>query len=194
MKLTRDGALTAILVIAALFVGSVVSGLFPSAADVLRRPYLHASTLGEPVELRNGTVNVTGVATAREVQAGAVVATTSQVWTVVDVTFLARDEPVQFPVESIRLRATNGRHYGGQLISGGPCGLGQPGIEQGCQFAYEMPVEALEGAVLLVPASATLSGPDDVAEFDLGIDAERAAELAEPAQRIELHDPTEAVQ
>ena len=70
------------------------------------------------------------------------------------------------------------------------CFPGQPHITLGCQALIELPADALEGAVLRFPAALN-SELDDVVIVDLGIDAARAAELAQPAERIQLTGPVE---
>lgn len=191
MRLTRQGLLTSILVVAALFVGTALTSWIPTANDVFERPFRHEATVGEPVELRTGTVTVTRVRSAKELSYNGQTAVTTGVWVVLDLSWRAAKEPTQLNLLLTRIHAANGKTYGGMPGFVLPCGLTQPGIEKRCQLHFELPPEALEGAHVLVPAYATLSGGDDVADIDLGIDAASASTLGSPSAPIVLDGETE---
>ena len=55
-----------------------------------------------------------------------------------------------------------------------------------CSVPFEVPEDALAGAHLLVPADVHVDALDDVADIDLGITAERAAELAAATGQVEV--------
>lgn len=190
MKFTRNGLLTAIIVVVALFLGSQVVQLIPSADEQFGRPFEHHAAVGEPVEIRTGTVTVTGFGTAREIEGFGQVAATTGLWLVVDFTWLTTDEPRPFTVSEIVLQAADGRTFGGTAPIPSSCSPGQPHIPLACQAPFELPADALEGAVLRMPA-ATTTELDDVVLVDLGIDATRAAELADAEDRLQLTGPVE---
>lgn len=93
MRFTRDGLLTVILVVAALFVGSALAQHLPNPDDFRDEPYPVAGAFGEPVRLRNADITLTGVQPAKRVELYGNVAVTTGVWLVVDVTYAPRDEP-----------------------------------------------------------------------------------------------------
>lgn len=190
MRFTRDGLLTAIIVVAALFLGSRIVQLIPSADAQFGRPFEHHAAVGEAVEVRTGTVEVTGLSSAREIESNRQVAVTTAGWLVVDLEWVTTAQPTNLLLAEIELRAADGRTFGGATPMPTFCGPGQPHIKLACQAAFEVPADALEGATLRIPA-ATRTRLDDVVIVDLGIDAARAAELAEPADRIKLPGPVE---
>lgn len=190
MRFTRDGLLTAVIVVLALFLGSQVVQLIPSAEEQFGRPFEHHATVGEAVSVRTGTLKVTGVQTGQEIELYHQVASTTALWLVVDFEWLAKDRPAPYAVTEIRLLTPDGRTYGGVPPVAAACIPGQPHITLHCQAPIEVPADALEGAVLRLPAALN-SELDDVVFVDLGIDAARAAELAAPAGRIQLTGPVE---
>lgn len=191
MKLTRQGLLTSILVVAALFVGAALTSWIPTANDVFERPFRHTASVGDAVDLRTGTVTVTQVRTAKELRLRGQRAVTTGVWVVLDLSWRARDKPTQLSLLHLRIQAADGRTYGGLPAFVPPCGLGQPGIEKRCQVQFELPADALAGTRVLIPASVTLTGSDDVADIDLGIDDASAASLAAPSEPITLDEGSE---
>lgn len=193
MKLTREGLLTAVLVVAALFIGSFVGQLFPTTDDIHNRPFLHEARLGEPVRLRTGTVTATSYVLPEELSSGGSVAVTTGAWLVVQLTWLAHDEPTPLALDNLRLRAPDGRTFGGQPGLTSTCGPGQPGIELACQVAFEVTPDAIVGSTLLVPAVRHLDGPDDVAVIDLGIGEAVGSMATEADGRTELGPPVESV-
>lgn len=190
MRFTRDGLLTAVIVVLALFLGSQVVQLIPSPEEQFGRPFEHHATVGEAVEVRTGTLSVNGVQTSREVEIHGQVAATTALWLVVDFEWLAKDRPSPYAASEVRLLTPDGRTYGGVGPVPVACIPGQPHITLGCQALIELPADALEGAALRLPAALN-SELDDVVIVDLGIDAARAAELAQPAERIQLTGPVE---
>lgn len=190
MKLTRHGLLTGVIVVAALFLGSWVVQLIPDADEQFGRPFEHRAAVGEPVEVRTGTVTVTGLTTAREIERLGSVAATTGVWLVAELEWVTSREPAELPLAQSRLVTADGRSYGGIAPLPASCGPGQPHLTLFCQAPFEVPADALEGAELHIPAE-FLGGLDDVAIIDLGIDAARSAELAQPSERLELTGPRE---
>lgn len=194
MRLSRSNLSTIILVVAALAVGSVVTERLPQADAVGEAPFVHTAALGEPVSLRTGTVTVDGVSASPIVrQGGTSISAYSAAGTflAVRVTFVALREPGAPSYATMRVATTDGRTFGNPGLSVLPaCGVGQPGLARSCTYVFEVDPTALAGARLLVPAS-RLDVPDDVADVDLGLTAERAAELAANTAPIDVAPPTE---
>ncbi len=177
------------LVVALLF-GSWAASHLPTSESVRNAPFFRAGMMDQSVELRMGSVKVTRVRSATEVQSGPDVAKTSGIWLVVDVDFTPKDEP--HSLLTPQLSDSQGRDFGDfQAITVPPCGPGQPGMVLGCTFALELPTDALQGAVLLLFLEKTLltSAPFDVASIDLGIDESRAEQLAAGTGRITVDPP-----
>ena len=177
------------LVVALLF-GSWAASHLPTSESVRNAPFFRAGIMDQSVELRMGSVKVTRVRSATEVQSGPDVAKTSGIWLVVDVDFTPKDEP--HSLLTPQLSDSQGRDFGDfQAITVPPCGPGQPGMVLGCTFALELPTDALQGAVLLLFLEKTLltSAPFDVASIDLGIDESRAEQLAAGTGRITVDPP-----
>lgn len=171
---------------AALLFGSWVVSHLPTSSSVANAQFIHSGTVGQPVDLRTGSVKVTRVRSAAEVQSGNQVATTPGIWLVVDVDFTPKNEPRS--LLSPQLSDSMDRSFGGsQAINSVLCGSGQPGMVLGCTFALELPKDALRGATLLLHTEDSLYAvPFDVASIDLGIDESRAEQLAADTGRIVL--------
>jgi hypothetical protein len=175
--------------VAALLFGSWAASHLPTSDSVTNDQFLRAGTTGQDVELRMGSVKVTQVRSAAEVQSGNQVARTPGIWLVVDVDFTPRNEPRS--LLSPQLSDSMERNFGGfQAIDSAPCGPGQPGMVLGCTFALELPKDALQGATLLLHLEDSFSKvPFDVASIDLGIDESRAEQLAAETGRVTLEPP-----
>ncbi|MFT3888446.1 MAG: hypothetical protein QM713_09840 [Arachnia sp.] len=191
MKFTRNGLLTTLLVVAALFIGSQITTHLPQPEFVLgEAPFLSKADVGEPVRLRTGDVTVTGVRSAKRVELYRQVAESPGVWLVVDLTWAPRDAPSGVPADAPELVAADGRRFGGTQAVINTCGPAQPGMPVACQFPFEVPTDALEGIRLLVPTGGSTRASDDVAEVDLGIDADRAAQLSATDEQVALETST----
>ena len=175
---------------AALLFGSWAVSHLPTSSSVANAQFIRSGTVGQSVDLRTGSVKVTGVRSAAEIQSGNQVAKTPGIWLVVDVDFTPRNEPRSLLAP--QLSDSEGRDFGDfQAITVPPCGPGQPGMVLGCTFALELPADALQGAVLLLFLEKALltSAPFDVASIDLGIDESRAEQLAADTGRITVEPP-----
>ena len=187
MRFTRNGLLTALLVVAALFVGSFVTSRLPQPDKLLgETPFLRDGVVGQPVRLRTADVTVERVQAAKRVELHGQVAESSGVWLVFDVVWAARSEPSQLAGTSPVVVAADGRRFGGTQAVIATCGPAQPGLPVSCQLPFELPADALEGARLLIPADGSTRANDDVADLDLGIGAAAAALLAETDAQIAL--------
>ena len=174
---------------AALLFGSWAVSHLPTSSSVANAQFIRSGTVGQSVDLRTGSVKVTGVRSAAEIQSGNQVAKTPGIWLVVDVDFTPRNEPRD--LLSPQLSDSMERSFGGfQAITVPPCRAGQPGMVLSCTFALELPTDALSGATLLLHSEDSLSRvPFDVASIDLGIDQSRAEQLAAETGRVVLKEP-----
>lgn len=189
MKFSRNGLITSVLVVAALFVGSYISSILPVPDRILsERPFLHEAEIGDTVRLRTADASVTAVQTSKEVELLGQIAGTSGIWIVFDITWNPQRVPSVLPNRAVAVRAADGRTFGETQAVTNNCGPTQPGLPVVCQIAIEITEDALEGARLLIPAGGSIRASDDVADFDLGIDADRAAQLAQPSDRITLKE------
>ncbi len=185
----RSGWTTAVLVVLALFVGSMLDTRLPKPDPLDGEPFFRPGALGVRVELRNGAVTATDVRVGTEVLSiGSVTATTGR-WLVVDYVFEARGQAQTKPPALLRLRAADGRQFGETPGTTAACGPAQPGIPLRCSVPFEVPVDAIAGAHLLVPAENGVDVMDDVADIDLGLTPDRAAELGASEGRVELAAP-----
>lgn len=182
----RRGArvlLSAALVLAALGGASWVQEHAPSMADVVREPFPHAGTLGHPMALRGARVTVTQVQAGRTVAATAGGSRTSAhgVFLAVTMEVQGRTEPAS--MRDLQVRATGGRLYTASLSQpGGSCGPVQPRQTWRCTTVWEMPADAVNGAVAVIAVGGSTRG-DDVAEVPLGLsaaDAHAAVTRTEP--------------
>ena len=184
MRLTRSGLLTALLVVAALFVGSAITERIPTADAVFEGRFSHHAAVGEAVTLRTGTITVTDVRTAATVSYNGNVARTTGLWVVIDLEWTAAREPRPLPLAALLLETPDGRRFGGLPALFVTCTYGQPGLVHSCQLPLEVTPDALAGSRLLVPAGTNVDAPDDVAVIDLGVDAARAEAMAAAAGTI----------
>lgn len=192
MRLTRMGFLTALIVIAALWLGSLVTSLLPDPQAVYEAPFVSTGGIGDTVTTRTVDVTVTGVRAGPEVFNGLDVATTTGAWLVVDLTWTAHEETTALNTLEARIQSPDGRTFGVLLPASRGCGQSQPGVAVSCSLPFEVAPDALEGAHLLIPNS-TVTSMDDVADIDLGLDAEAAAALAASTTRQTLPEATPAV-
>ena len=172
---------------AALLLGSWLTTQLPDRDTVAAAPFLRPGKVGQDVELRTGTVKVTNVRSAAEVKLDSV-ATTSGIWLVVTLDFTPKGE--QRLLRKLELKDGRDRVFNHASSLSRTCGPAQPGLILGCEFALEVPKDALPDAELHLstnPPGAEL--PDDVAVIDLEIDEARAEQLGAETQRITIAVP-----
>lgn len=184
MGLSRTSLLTAVLVVIALFVGSLLDAHLPRLDRLVAEPFLRTGTVGEPVNLRTVTVTVTGVRSGKEVESLRTVSVTTAVWLVVDYVVEARGEERIVAPTNLRLKAADGRLFGGTPGVVVSCPRAQPGVPITCSVPFEVPADAVAGSRLLVPAEADVDLMDDVASIDLGLTPDRAEVLASDTTRV----------
>ena len=171
-----ERSLTGVVVIAALAIGLAVTSRLPSAEAIASRPFVRHAALGSPVPMRTGVVTVDAIDATTAVKQSGTTVKTSAHWLLVTLRFTAAQEPAA--LAGMTIRAADGRTYSATRPLQSTCGAGQPGITIRCTIPFELPGDALEGAHLLVPAALLGAGAgDDLADVDLGISADRAAEL-----------------
>ncbi len=188
MKFTREGFLTAVLVVIALFVGSFIVRWLPqSDAALTGQPFLIEAEIGQTATLRTAEVTVTGIQVVKEVELfNQIAGSGAGVWLVADIVWSPVHQPSALSGNALVLRAADGRQFTGLQTITTRCGPSQPGLPVACQLALEVASDALEGAHLLIPAAGYTEASDDVADVDLGIDAAQAAELVKTDARLEL--------
>ena len=179
--------LTVLSLTVALLLGSWLTTQLPDRDTVAAAPFLRPGKVGQDVELRTGTVKVTNVRSAAEVKLGSV-ATTSGIWLVVTLDFTPKGEQ-QF-LRKLELKDGRDRIFNHASSLSRTCGPAQPGLILGCEFALEVPKDALPDAELHLSTNPPGSElPDDVAVIDLEIDEARAEQLGAETQRITIAVP-----
>ena len=171
----------------ALLLGSWLTTQLPDRDTVAAAPFLRPGKVGQDVELRTGTVKVTNVRSAAEVKLDSV-ATTSGIWLVVTLDFIPKGE--QRLLRKLELKDGRDRVFNHANSLSRACGPAQPGLILGCEFALEVPKDALPDAELHLSTNPPGSElPDDVAVIDLEIDEARAEQLGAETQRITIAVP-----
>lgn len=179
--IARWGSRLRVVVVVACFLGLGwwINDATAGLTARLDEPHVRAGVVGEPVETRFGTVQVT------EVQGAPYIVTTTSVglvspgiWLVAHFTLEPAREPTS--VYWAELRDAEDRAY--PLLGRGQrfCPVSNPGIAVACWVAIEMPVEGAVGASLVLTDYADA---DEVVRIDLGLDAatvERWAQESEP--------------
>ena len=179
--------LTVLSLTAALLLGSWLTTQLPDRDTVAAAPFLRPGKVGQDVELRTGTVKVTNVRSAAEVKLDSV-ATTSGIWLVVTLDFIPKGE--QRLLRKLELKDGRDRVFNHANSLSRACGPAQPGLILGCEFALEVPKDALPDAELHLSTNPPGSElPDDVAVIDLEIDEARAEQLGAETQRITIAVP-----
>ena len=179
--------LTVLSLTVALLLGSWLTTQLPDRDTVAAAPFLRPGKVGQDVELRTGTVKVTNVRSAAEVKLDSV-ATTSGIWLVVTLDFIPKGE--QRLLRKLELKDGRDRVFNHANSLSRACGPAQPGLILGCEFALEVPKDALPDAELHLSTNPPGSElPDDVAVIDLEIDEARAEQLGAEPQRITIAVP-----
>lgn len=186
MRLTREGLLTAVLVVAALFVGSSLTERLPQPSAVLEAPFLHAGAVGDTIALRTADVTVHGITGSPLVRSFSDTAQTPGVFLVAEIEWAPRGQASMLSGAVPEVVAADGRVFGGFQAVSNNCGPAQPGLPVRCQLAFEVATDAAAGAHLLIPAGPTTGTADDVADIDLGITPEQAARFAASGTVIPL--------
>lgn len=178
----RNSLLTALVLVAALALGTYITGFLPSPDSVWKAPIERTASMGEAVELRTFTATVTGVDGAPESVHLGTVSATSGLWVLVDLEYRAHDEPSYVgPV----LESESGRRYTSLGAHVTTCPKGQPGITQTCHLLFEVPPDTLPGASLLIPSTInTIDVYDIRARVDLGITEQQVQAWQAKGKRV----------
>lgn len=172
------GAMTAVVVLAAIAAGSAIDRHLPSTQEILARPFITKASLGQEVAIRTGTVTATGARTARSILADRMTHRSEGVWLVVDLGYTAKDEP--WAPAAPAFVAADGTEYSDLSGAAGSCRNTQTGLPLECTIAIEVAPEDLPGMSLRLAASARGgTAGDDVVLIDLGI-AEDSPLVASP--------------
>ncbi|MBB5790066.1 hypothetical protein [Jiangella mangrovi] len=183
----------AVLLVAALATGRAVQGLMP-AETAASEPFERAGAVGEPIETRWGTVEVTAVdGSTRIVDSAGTGRISAGVYVVVDWTYTAAGEP-QIPAY-VAIRDGEGRVFrsGSQRNPYSSGGAAQPGITRQLATAIEVPADAVAGAhlVIALPDNDEDHRRDDIAVVDLGLTADDAEAYAAAEEPLEVADPVD---
>lgn len=193
MRLTRTTLLTALLIVAALAVGSLVTQRLPQRDEVADAPFLRSTVVGQAVTLRTTILTVTQVRGSRKAT-DTVSKTTHQalgVWLVATVEFTPTSKPLYLPRPE--LVTPDGRTFGGDQAISYACGQGQTRLTLRCDLPLEVTEDALVGARLRIGATSnSYRNADDQADVDLGITADAAAAMLANTQPIPIRQPAPA--
>jgi hypothetical protein len=160
----------AALVVAALAVGHALDRVLPGDDDAAR-PFERAGVVGEPLDLRYGTIEVGAPAGSTRLASGNRMFSTTGVYVVVPMTFTAEREPQTLSYVAVRDPAGRIFEAGSQRNPYSLGGAAQPGIPRHAQAAVELPADAVAGAQLVVALQPNDDNHrhDDVAVIDLGL-------------------------
>ncbi len=170
---------TWLLVLVALAVTQVLQSHLPDPTSS-SRPFDRTGKVGQTIALRSGDLEVTTVRGATSAVVGSPPGFRSPgVIVVASFTWSARTE--RATLSAGELRASSGRTYVVSAVGLDrgriDCGASSPGLVRQCTVLVEAPLDALEGATLVLRP--TDDGRfDDEAVVDLGIDAATAARWA----------------
>ena len=174
-----------LVLLVALLLGAKLTERTPAIEEITSEPFLIPARIGEPVTFRVGTVKVTEISAATELQHLTPPLRTTGIWLIIGLDFTPSTEATTLP--ALSLEDTEGIRYGGLQAGGTLCGPAQPGFVLNCHVAMELPPDILPGAKLLIPAGHNgLDNPDDIVVVDLGLDAARAQELIASAGPVKL--------
>lgn len=174
-------------VVAALALAQVIGDQFPDPVDEVGEPHVRSAEVGESAELRALEIMVVDVRLGQTLQGPGSIASSPGVWVVPDVTYTPTTKDVG--VALAQIVGSDGRVYRATRPLSANCGVSQPGLSKTCSVALELPVEALDGAVLQL-ASALDPRFDDLLEVDLGLTAaDGQAAAGQTVSLVEQHFP-----
>jgi hypothetical protein len=172
-----------VAVLAALAAGRAIDVGLPSDSD--DRPFVRSGGIGDRVALVYADVTVTAVHTARAVNSGVDDVGTPGRWLVVDLTVVARGQPLATP--AISLEDANGRSFSSDLSRSGYSWTSAPtGVPWLVRIPFEVPQDALAGATLTFSRDVNDDRRDDLARIDLGIESDEVRGLWDTQQTIEI--------
>jgi hypothetical protein len=182
---TRIG--TAILVVAALSLGRVITDNLPGAGRA-ERPFMTEVAVGQPAHLRTGDVTVTRVRGGRAVTEIGSTMRSPGVWVVVEYTWTPAN--ASEALGSVAVRAEGGQRWvalSGRNVQS--CGASVPGLPVRCTAAVELPAELAPRARLELSPESASTDYDSMASVHLGIDRAAVDAWLASADPIELPQP-----
>lgn len=162
---------SAVAVIATLAAGRALAQALPTT-EAGTRPFVTTAQIGEQVQLRDGSVVVTGVRGAPTLSQWQQTYATPGLYVMVDITFTPADEVTT--VQWAQFRATNGTLWGGSPSNRHPdtCYGAIPGLSLTCSVAVDVPVDHLAGLHVVLGPDVGGEDFDAVADVDLAITPE----------------------
>lgn len=186
----RRQVATASLLVAALAFGRAVETWLPDD-EFAARPFERSGVIGDPLELRWGTVDVDDVAGSTQVSTAGAGRVTGGVYLVVTFTFTASREPQV--VSYVAIRDPSGRTFrsGSERNPYRHGGAAQPGVPRRLTAAIEVPADAVAGSVLVVATQPNEDNHrhDDIAVIDLGLTEDDAAAWASDTDVVTVDAP-----
>ena len=188
---SRQGLLTVVLVVAALAAGRSVEALTDDeGGTAFGRPWLHPVTVGESVTLRYASLTPEKVDGAPVLDRGRLAPMQSPgLWVVTHVSVT----PTLDAETLAHATLVDGR--GRELTQGGrnelTCAATMPGVATTCVVAFEVGTEAVAGSHLRLARSGREVRGDDMADIDLGIDADDVRRWAARTDRVDGAAPDE---
>ncbi|MDO3634164.1 hypothetical protein [Mycolicibacterium arseniciresistens] len=174
-----------VAVVAALALGRAIDTVVPAVTDT--RPFEHSGGVGDRVRLAYADITVDAVHIARRVDNGSRRLGSPGRWLVVDATVVARGRPLATP--GVWLHDARGRTFSADPRSGYAWVPAPTGVRWRVRIPFEIPEDALAGAMLTWARNTKDDRRDDVAQVDLGIDRDEAAELWHTDETIEITEP-----
>ncbi|NDL59461.1 hypothetical protein [Phytoactinopolyspora mesophila] len=160
----------AAIIAAVLVIGHALDRVLPDSDDAAR-PFERAGVVGEPLDLRYGTIEIGAPVGSTRLDSGSRTFSTTGVYVVVPITFTAAHEPQTLSYAAVR--DAEGRIFeaGSQRSPYSMNGATQPGIPRHAYVAVELPADAVAGAQLVLAPQPNDDNHrrDDVAVFDLGL-------------------------
>lgn len=185
--LNRRTAATVAVALAMVLLAAGLQMAKPSKAQNQFAPsFKLVGEVGKPIDMREGSLTVTGVRLAKRLDTGGFVKkklTTSRYWLLVDYKFLPRRESESMSVD---LYTGDNTEYSPSLrasTSARTSIYGEPGFPTSGIVAFEVPKEALADAKIAIGNGGLYGVPlwDHQAVVPLGIDAARADRLVKSA-------------
>jgi hypothetical protein len=184
----RAGALTVVLVVAALAAGRGVDALAGGERVVFGRPFIQPVDVGETVSLRYADLTPRSVDGAPVLDRGPSAPMQSPgLWVVtrVSVTPTLDAETVRHAT----LVDGDGHEFSKGVRNQLSCAATVPGVQTECVVAFEVAAEAAVGAHLRVARAPLDVRGDDVADIDLGISREDVTRWAARTDRVDGTPP-----
>lgn len=175
------------LVLAALAVGRVVEQRLPEPDAVGTAPIEKRTEIGDPVDLRVGTVTVTKVTGGKSWTSISEAKLTTGVWIVADVELLP--SRLKSGINDVRIRDDQGHTW---FMGRGEstCTGVIAGVPMTCQVIVEVPEQPISGAELVLRWNPADDRWDDQAVIPLDLGEAKIKEYAAVTEPIKIPMPT----